>query len=103
MPQKPSRIADIYAAIPAPIPAPVECGGLMCLNLECRQCWGVVDELNAIFESAPGVAVDLDEATYAALSDVARRQGTTVPAVVQVILQKWAKGSKAPRRVASSR
>jgi hypothetical protein len=90
MPRKSNTIAAIYETVPASIPPPAECGGMMCMNLECRQCWGVLDELSAIFEPTPGVAVDLDEATYAALQVAASRQGTTVCVVAKAVLRRWA-------------
>jgi hypothetical protein len=90
MPRRPSKIAALYEAIPAPMSPPAECAGLMCLNMECQRCWGILDDLDAIFDPTPGVMVDLDEATYTALGDVARRQGTTMATVAQVVLRKWA-------------
>jgi hypothetical protein len=68
------------------------------MNIECKTCWGILDDLDKLFDPAPGVTVDLDDATYAALSAMARRQGTTVSAVAHVVLQKWAKGLRVPRR-----
>lgn len=89
--REPNTITAIYEATPAPIPPPAQCDGLMmCLDMECRRCWCVLDDIDRLFDLLPGVAVDLDEETYAALGAVARRQGTTVSAVAQVVLQKWA-------------
>jgi hypothetical protein len=89
MSRKP-RITAIYEATPAPVPQPVECGGLMCIDMNCKHCWGFLDDIDRLFNPTPGVAVDLDEAIYAALGELARRQGTTVSAVAQVVLRRWA-------------
>jgi hypothetical protein len=72
------------------MPPPAECAGLRCLDLQCKRCWGILDDLDAIFDPTPGVMVDLDDATYAALHDQARRQGTTVAGVAKGVLRKWA-------------
>ena len=102
MPRKPSkpRITVIYEAIPVPVPSPPECGGMLCLNMECRSCWGDLDDLDIIFDPTPGVTVDVDEATYSALLDEARRQSTTVATVAKRLLQEWAerKGQSPPCR-----
>jgi hypothetical protein len=98
MPRKPNTIAAIYETVPASIPPPAECGSPLCLNTECKRCWGFLDDLDAIFEPSPGVMVDLDDATYAALQIAARRQGVTMSSIARAILQKWAKGLRVPRR-----
>lgn len=90
MPRKPNTIAAIYETVPAPIPLPAECGSPLCLNTECKRCWGFLDDLDAIFDPSPGMTLDLDDATYAALQIAARRQGKTTSAVAQAVLRRWA-------------
>ncbi|KJB90703.1 hypothetical protein N826_36595 [Skermanella aerolata KACC 11604] len=97
-----SKIAAIYETVPVLMPPTAECGSPLCLNTECKRCWGFLDDLDDIFEPSPGVAVDLDDMTHDALRDVARQQGTTVSAVAQAVLRRWAAGRKGrearPRR-----
>jgi hypothetical protein len=62
------------------------------MDMECKRCWGILEDIDRLLDPAPGVAVDLDDETYAALREVARRQGTTVSAVAQTVLRRWAAG-----------
>lgn len=94
-PRQPSKIAELYEIVAAAVPPPVECDGITCFDMNCERCWSVFDGLGAIFDLKPGVTVDLDEATHAALSHVAQRKGTTVSAVAQTVLQRWAAGQGA--------
>jgi hypothetical protein len=96
MPRKARKIAEMYEIVAAAMPLPTVCDGITCFDMQCERCWGILEDMDRLLDPAPGVTVDLDDPTYAALRDVARRQGTTVAAVAQGVLRQWAAGKRPP-------